>query len=304
MDEENCPDESDHRPEVTAGGAMPDAQNRDGKGEEKKSAVRYVSPLLLELFFSGVVALFTVATGIVAYRQLDSLTEARKANDLAQRPLISFGAQDGKLAEYFPPRGGAEKGTIALYFQNSGGGPARNFYFSAWATLPSDLADDGRGEGVDIEPPIHRRDFVLKNLGWGGRIGRYGIPLSAKGMASLPLDAKFTPSPEDWSLIEHGDADFMIDGIVGWCDYEGRYFCEPFGVRYDANVGRFLSSGNPLDLINPCEYGLPKSALQPQEEVTWLHPCEQPEEAEEKRAKWQAELERRRSESSPKPRPR
>lgn len=143
----------------------------------------------------------------------------------SQRPFVSFGKPDGRLLDYIKPQQNDKKGSIILYFQNTGSAPAQNLLINAYSSLPPNEKGDDR----------HLYRFRIYFKGQPVSISYMGgTSLGASSIHSQPLDEKWVPTPEQWSLIKSGkwNGTFRIAGTFEYCDSWGQYRCEAFAAHY------------------------------------------------------------------------
>lgn len=194
-------------------------------------------------------------------------TQARIAAD-AERPAISFGRPDGKMAEYIRPTAGSNKGAIVLYFQNGGDDVAIRTLVNAYS-----MNNEKR---VELEPH-HLLRYDFKYRGIAGRMTGGGLTVPAHSVFSFPMPDEWVPTPQQWKQIKAGHwvGGFFVAGTFEYCDKLGRYRCEGFRADYKSPpLDEFvLTTPIPCSVLPPSINEVPKPN---RSEVHLLSRCEQP----------------------------
>lgn len=189
----------------------------------------------------------------------------------SQRPFVSFGKPDGRLLDYIKPRKSDKKGSIILYFRNTGPAPAQNLLINAYSSLPP------------IEKGGNRHLYRFRIYFKGQPAGisfMGGTSLGASSVHSQPLEEKWVPNPEQWSLIRSGqwNGTFRIEGTFEYCDSWGQYRCETFAARYQPPpIDNFIAT----QALPQCFVHTPDPSEMAKGEDYRAEPlptCEQPEE--------------------------
>lgn len=265
----------------------PDRHEKDVDEQAKRDA-RDESRLRVEkrVFWVGLFGLFgllyTLCLTRVATNAATDQAKAALSALYSQRPYMRLGKADGTIAKYTAPTGNTKKGTIVLYFRNTGPVAAINFLTNVVRVVPSDKAlfsQQDRGER-HIE-----RWQVWEGSVFPGQVSTGGDMVEANSIEEVVLDEKWTPTIEEWKLIDGGKSEnsFSITGNLEYCDSWGKYHCEMFYLyyrpaplsRFTAQMSRCLRGFPPLS--DPSEI-----ARADDTSATPLARCEQPEEREEK----------------------
>jgi hypothetical protein len=134
--------------------------------------------------------------------------------ETTERPYVSLGNQDGKIAEYI------SNGTaIKLFFFNSGNGPALDF--SIYIMEPG-------------QPPLLRPErYKITTTHPDGKVDYSvgGNVAGQTGVADIPAKAvhlEYMRAPKYPAILGVTD----INGIAMYCDLFGHYHCAPFGFFY------------------------------------------------------------------------
>jgi len=174
----------------------------------------------------GGFVVFLTFLAVVAYteftREGNDLT--RQSIEASERPYVSLGNRDGKIAEFMP--GDA---VIKMYFFNSGQGPALDFIAF---TMPekghlrsSAIPHLERYREETIQPDGTTVDSLSEQTAGAGDIPGQAVHVEyiqrAKPVASI------------W-----------VHGIVMYCDLFGTYHCDPFGAYYSQGIDDFVAAAS------------------------------------------------------------
>jgi hypothetical protein len=164
-----------------------------------------------------------------------SLQQSREFFEASQRPYVTPGTRDGKVAEFK----NSERPFVALFFSNAGSTPALNFTLNLWGSFGS---AKGRLEYLHlnrykVDPP----DAVI-----GFRVTRSTtIPGNSTHVAYLPKERAAALSKDQLEQVRSAKRSFHVLGTYEYCDQFGKYTIANYGAEYSPEVEAFIPSVVP-----------------------------------------------------------
>ncbi|HUY20255.1 MAG TPA: hypothetical protein VMV15_13595 [Candidatus Binataceae bacterium] len=160
---------------------------------------------------------YTTITAVQAFLLWDTYRESQRVFVASERPYVSLGNRDGRVAEFrLEPDGSS---AVVIYFFNAGRTPALNLVTNLWSSRP----------GVKQEPQRHIERF--KDPAGGVVDSVPGPVIPGQGTHSDYLPLRWTPSVDELKAIRDGKR-FAIGGTFEYCDQFGHYRCQGFWARY------------------------------------------------------------------------
>jgi hypothetical protein len=243
-----------------------------------------------------VVALTSVATlGYTA----KSLKDGRKAFEATQRPSVSIGRKDGKIAEFAVPSSDVADPNVGIriFVQNGGQSAALT---PNLGLLPLNVTFSGIGTPPSKPPvvPLMQNDFH--------HLVRYTSSKSLPGgdTSSIAPQSEYSfvfrdqVTRETYDSLMQGKSLLLISGICEYCDLLGNYTCRWFSLSWRGPPFNEFSKDGETDCA--LLYSYPPKAMPDQR---YLLPCEQPEEREAREKYERADILKKAEPSPPAPTP-
>jgi hypothetical protein len=200
---------ADTRPPAPEGAPPLEAHRQNLEVARRSHRVQVLTALL--------VLAYTSITAIQAFLLWETYRETQRTFIAAEKPYVSLGNRDGKVAEiHLEPDGSS---AVMIFFFNAGRTPALNLVTNLWSSLP----------GVKHEPENHIERFKDPAGGILDNVPGPVIPGEGTHTDYLPL--RWTPSREELKAIRNGKR-FAIGGTFEYCDQFGHYRCQGFWARY------------------------------------------------------------------------
>jgi hypothetical protein len=239
--------------------------------------------------WNKVVGIGTLALALTSLLGLwytkQALNDGRRVFEATQRPLVSLGRKDGKLADFvLDPNVPARNVGIKIYLQNGGQSAALS---PNLGLLPLGLVLNGIGTGQSRPPlmPIAQNMFhqLSRTADKEGRYGTNGA-LESASVAPQSEYVYYFPDQitrEQYEDMVQGRRAYLLWGRCEYCDALGNYTCHMFSLFWQ---GPPVNEFTKMTETNCAwQYGYPP-ILDPTQHN--LLPCEQPEERE-KREKYE-----------------
>lgn len=182
---------------------------------------------------TAVIAAFTIVLVCVSSRQWRAMIagndNATSALHTTERPSVSLGDTEGKLAEFQKLPDG--RWTVLMYFQNSGRSPAFNFL----ANFHTSLKRDG----------LDRHLFRFrKNVGYMEEGDRGSANIPANSLYKKYLSPESELSEEEHQLVTDPAKSnlLFIFGTMEYCDQFGTFHCDGFQMLYNPALKNFITT--------------------------------------------------------------
>jgi hypothetical protein len=214
----------------------------------------------VSLITAAFVLAYTTITAIQAFLLYQSYRESQRAFVASERPYVSLGDRDGRIAEFRTDRSG--RTALVVYFYNAGHTPALNFIANIWTSKP----------GAARAPERHIERVENPATGVVETVPGPAIPGQATRLEYAP--GQLTPSSDEISLIRAGK-EFSVGGTFEYCDEFGDYRCQGFWARYQPPpIDGFVQFAAPPCWLPP-ESGHQANSAE-KSAVKVLKRCEQP----------------------------
>lgn len=243
---------------------------------------------------NGIIAFGTILLGLIGVGGLiltyESLQDSRQIFRETQKPSVSLGRRDGVLAEFVVPQDATlpdQNVGIKIYVQNGGQSAALTVNLGL---LPLNLVLNGIGMGQSAPPKVplqvNRFQHVLRsrnqNGGWGVSGGSpVSIPPQSEYIYYFPDQV----TREQYDSMIQGRRTLLLNGICEYCDSFGEYSCRQFELFWQGAPINTFSEISETDCT--MFYGYPPQTTLGE---TYLLPCEQPDEREERENEERKEL--------------
>ncbi len=208
-----------------------------------------------------------------------TLTETRNEFKTAERPYVSLGRKDGTIAEFAAPKDLTANQPVGLklYFQNGGRSPALSvnvgLIFSPMSIVGAGASPFNKQPFQPLIQGFHRLQRTTDEHGGVSSVGG-GISISPQSEYVKLLPEQF--SQEEWQRALKGEIAPIIFGMFEYCDEFGNYTCREFSLFWQGPPENVFMETTELDCAN--FYSFPPA----QPGQTYLPPCEQPDEREQR----------------------
>lgn len=213
----------------------------------------------------------------------DALKETQQEFTAHQRPYVSLGRKDGTLAEFVEPKS-PKGGRIGLkiYLQNGGQPPALTPNIGILTGMVLGYAN-GTWDvpyALKIVQPFQPLLRYGDTNGGGGSNGNGSIPPQSEYIAWV----NDLLTPEELNSMRVGRRSLELSGRLEYCDEFGRYSCRGFTIFFNGPPINAFSEVGEEDCAMIYFYPPRRS------DQTYLPPCEQPAEREQRQAQEQQEI--------------
>ena len=172
----------------------------------------------VSLMTAGFVLAYTTITAVQAFLLYKGYQESQRTLIATERPYVSLGDRDGKIAEFRV--GPSGRTALVVYFYNAGRTPALNFIANIWTSKT----------GVKRTPSRHIERIENPSTGVIETVPGPAISGMATHLEYTPV--RWTPSGAEIATIRDGK-EFSVGGTYEYCDEFGNYRCEGFWAHYE-----------------------------------------------------------------------
>jgi hypothetical protein len=240
-----------------------------------------------------------IATWYQSCLTRDALKETREEFTAHQRPYVSLGRKDGTIEEFVEPKTATDLAGLKIYSQNGGPSPALNPHVGILMALILNATGTGP-EAHPYQPHLQPFRQLLRYRLANGSTGENG------SAGSIPPQSEYVSLiPEllsDVQLIsmKEGKRTMVVMGELEYCDEVGTYSCRSFTLFFQGPPINSFSETTESDCA--AMYGYPPR----QPGQTYLLPCEQPSERQQRQEQERQEIVKRAADApivSPTPTP-
>lgn len=254
---------------------------RPSKQSIWRRIVKRLDELTLQRLGLIVAAGLLIVTAWQAWLTRDALRETREEFSAHEQPYVSLGRKDGKIAEFIEPKTRDDPAGMRIYVQNGGDSPALNPNIGIFNAFLLKAADKNVPDTHPFQQNLPRFEWMVRYRDAQGGIGGNGSGESIPPQSNFEFVIPKVVSQEQFRNIKDGKETVLLWGQLQYCDIVGNYSCRGFWLFFDGPPINSFSEEGESDCANLYSYPPRKSGQ------TYLLPCEQPAEREQRQAEEQ-----------------